>query len=254
MIDFGFDKYTFQARLRPALLSIFPVIVTVYVWVPVLYQTAAGLLGAAVVSGVTVAFGHFARTQGRSIEGRLLKEWGNLPTTLWLRHRDHHLEAETKQRYHRFLEENIDGWIAPAIEDEVAFEEKADNQYKSAVRWLIQNTRNKKEFFLIYAENISYGFRRNSLGLKPLSIALSLICLGFSIYKLHDIPLRDIFSLFLVQSMAGVVSLVCLAWWTCGVTTLWVRDAADSYAKALLEVCDGPAMNQRRARQKATRP
>ena len=162
MTTLGLDKYGFQARLRPALLSLFPVFITIAVWAPTLYKTAASLVGLAVACGLTVAFAHFARRRGRAVEQRLVEEWGGLPTTLWLRHGDHHLESGTKQRYYEFLEDNIPGWKSPTRQEEAEDQKHADSRYSSAVRWLLEYTRDTKQFHLVFTENISYGFRRNA--------------------------------------------------------------------------------------------
>ncbi len=241
MIDLGLDKYGFQARLRPALLSLFPVFITVAVWAPALYQMAASLVGLAVACGLTVAFAHVARMRGRSVQGRLVKEWGGLPTTLWLRHADHHLEAETRQRYHQFLEQNVPGWTAPTPEEEAADQDKADSRYGSAVRWLLEYTRDTKQFPLVFAENISYGFRRNALGLKPVAIILSLISVGFAAEQLYGVPLSTLIADQFAKLAVGIVSFLILLWWMFGVSKSWVKDAADAYAKALLAACDMPS-------------
>lgn len=240
MINLGLDKYGLQARLLPALLALFPVFITVSVWAPALYKTMVSLVGLAVACGLTVAFAHFARIRGRAIEDRLVKEWGGLPTTLWLRYADNHLEDETKQRYHQFLEQNIPGWTAPTPAEETADQGKADNRYGSAVRWLLEYTRDTKQFSLVFAELISYGFRRNALGLKPLAITLSLSSAGFSMVRLYGVPSSSLIADQLPQLTIGVVSFLILLWWIFGVSKSAVRDAGDAYAKALLGTCDTP--------------
>ncbi len=238
MVDLGLDGYGFQARLRPALLSLFPVFITVAVWAPALYQTAASLLGLAVACGLTVACAHVSRRLGRSIEDRLVKEWGGLPTTAWLRHADRHLEAETKRRYHHFLEQNVPGWTAPTPAEEAANQDETNKRYGSAVRWLLEYTRDTKQFKLIFAELISYGFRRNALGLRSVGIILALASTGFAAAQLYDVPFNNFVSDYFSQLAAGVVSILILLWWTFGVSKSWVRDAGDAYAKALLGACD----------------
>ena len=242
MIDLGLDRYGFQARLRPALLSLFPVFITVAVWAPALYQTAVSLVGLAVACGLTVASAHVARKLGRSIEDRLVKEWGGLPTTLWLRQADRHLEAETKRRYHHFLEQNVPGWTVPTRADEAADQDKADRQYGSAVRWLLEYTRDTKQFQLVFAELISYGFRRNALGLRPFAIILALASAGFCAARIYDVPFNNLVSDYFSQLAVGIVSILILLWWIFGVSKSWVRDAGDAYAKALLGACDMPRM------------
>ena len=240
MSNLGLDKYGFQARLRPALLSLFPVFVTVAVWAPALYEIAGSLVGLAVACGLMVACSHFARMRGRTIQDRLVKEWGGLPTTLWLRQSDAHLEIETKQRYFDFFEKNVPNWIPPTPEEEAADPDRADSRYASAVRWLLEYTRDTKQYPLVFTENISYGFRRNALGLKSVAIILALASIGYSAGMLYGATLGAILANQFPQLAVGVVSFLLLLWWTFGVTKSWVRDAADAYAKALLSACDAP--------------
>lgn len=238
MTNLGLDKYGFQARLRPALLSLFPVFITISVWVPAVYEIAASFVSLAVACGLTVAFAHIARKRGRVVQRRLVEEWGGLPATLWLRHADHHLEADTKQRYHEFLENNVPGWKAPTPPEEAVDQKQVDSRYGSAVRWLLEYTRDTKQFPLVFIENISYGFRRNVLGLKPFAIIFSLICVGFAAGQLYSTPLDSLFGDRFPHLAVGIVSFLLLLWWIFGVSKSWVKDAADAYAKALLAGCE----------------
>ena len=238
MTNFGLDKYSFQARLRPALLALFPLFLTIAVSVPALYEQAKSLLSLAIACGVIVAFTHIARIRGRRIQEQLIKEWGGLPSTLWLRHDDENLEAETKKRYHKFLQNNVPNWKAPTPGEELVDQSNADSKYGSAVRWLLEHTRDTKKFPLIFTENISYGFRRNALGLKPIGILLSLASIASSAWQLYGMNLDLIFANHSAQFGVGLISFVMFLWWCCIVTRSWVRDAADAYAKALLAACD----------------
>lgn len=232
------DAYGRQARLTPALLTLFPIFVTVAAWMPALYKLATGLVGLAVACGVTTVFAHIARYLGRSVQNTLIEEWGGLPTTFWLCWSDENLESQTKRRYFNFLESNIPNWNAPTPKDEKANIDEAKKAYGSAVRWLLEYTRDTKTFSLIFKENISYGFRRNSLGLRPFAIALAFFASGFGIFRLYGAPASDLLSEYPSQTSAIAVSILLLVWWLFGVTRSWVKDAANAYARALLAVCD----------------
>src|SRR5207302_5823609 len=112
------------------------------------------------------------RARGRLLEKRLYSEWGGIPTTAWLRHRDDNLDSITKARYHRFLESRIDGLKIPSAESETNDPAAADKAYASAVKWLLEYTRNAKSFPLVFNENVYYGFRRNTLAAKPVALYL----------------------------------------------------------------------------------
>jgi hypothetical protein len=105
---------------------------------------------------------------------RLYEEWGGKPTTQLLRHRDKTIEAVTKRRYHSYLGAKINVPL-PDKNQEAEDPEGADEVYQSAVRWLLNHTRpdDGKKFDMILRENVSYGFRRNALGMKPIGLIIS---------------------------------------------------------------------------------
>lgn len=239
MISDIFDKYSLEAQLRPALLALLPLFLTIAVFGPVVYTFATGLVGLVVACGLTTAFSHLARNRGRLIQKKLLKEWGGLPTALWLRHSDDNLDKHTKHRYFQFLEKNISEWHAPTQQEESADPIEADKRYGSATKWLLEQTRDKKKFDLVFKENVSYGFRRNCLGMKPAAIALTLVAISIGLISLHTKSLSFLLQERIPQIVVIASDFVILIWWAFGMTKTWVRDAADAYARALLATCEG---------------
>src|SRR5436853_2064942 len=142
-----FDAYGLRARLLPALLLVLPAAVVFSLLFPALYATLARVFGSLGVVAVGLFFlAHVIRARGRLLEKRLYSEWGGIPTTAWLRHRDDNLDSITKARYHRFLESRIDGLKMPSAESETNDPAAADKAYASAVKWLLEYTRNAKSF------------------------------------------------------------------------------------------------------------
>lgn len=233
-----FDKYSLEARLRPALFVWLPLFLTVAVWIPALYQTAAGFVGLVIACGLTVVLAHYARARGRAAQVTLVSKWGAMPTTIWLRHSDTQLEAATKLRYHQFLENQIPGWVAPSREQEYKNPEAADAAYSSAVKWLLEWTRDTSKYPLVFAENISYGFRRNMYGMKPVGLVVASGSLAFACWKFFGPAGLVNIGTDLAETGAGFISLLALIWWFLGVTDSWVKDAADAYARALLSACE----------------
>lgn len=233
-----FDTYSLRARLQPALLALFPALLTLAAWHPALYQTALALGGLVTACGVTLFLAHVARKLGRSAERKLFAAWAGKPTTIWLRHRDGNLDPHTKERYHAFLSGKVPGWRAPTADEESVDANAADLRYETCVKWLLEHTRDQKAFPLVFRENVSYGFRRNAFGLRPIGISMSVLCALASGYLTYRGWGPDGASISGLGLGALALSVVAVVTWTFVVTRSWVRDAADAYARALLSACD----------------
>jgi hypothetical protein len=115
----------------------------------------------------------------------------------------------------------------------------ADKSYTSAVKWLLEFTRNTKLFPLVFNENVYYGFRRNTLAAKPIALCL----LGLAAALAAWITKRrygwnvDAWGNDVIAAWA--VILACAPPWILLVTKGWVKDGAHAYARALLAACDG---------------
>lgn len=236
-----FDEYALAARVRPALLATLPIVLFVYLAFPELYTIVAGALSALVVFGLVTAMAHATRSRGRILEPKLFASWGGKPTTMLLRYADSTLEAQTKERYFRFLEQNIGGWSAPTPEAESDDPAAADQVYDSAARWLLEYTRDKKHFNLLFQENVSYGFRRNCLGIRPVALLLAITPFAIATAALFvpEFPSIDANVLSLISSAA--LSFALFLWWVFVVGEEWVKDAAFAYGIRLLAACENTA-------------
>ncbi|HYC06193.1 MAG TPA: hypothetical protein VED40_23090 [Azospirillaceae bacterium] len=249
-----FDVYSRKARLQPALLTLFPMFITVAVHFPGLYTFGAGLIGLAVTCGVTVWLADVARSRGRMFERRLQVKLGGKQTAIWLRHRDESLDPGTKEHYCAFLASRIPGWQMPTAEEEAADPKRADGNYDRAVAWLIEYTRDTKTYPLIFKELIVYGFRRNMMGMRPLGIFVGAISIAFNAAVLwwpSLVPNIDI-----AKSVAALaLSALALIGWIVTVTEEAVIDASRCYAKQLLAVClgdaQGPVVSKKKSRKTA---
>lgn len=242
-----FDSYVRQARLYPALISLFPAVLTAIAWHPDLLTASwtTALATLATTCGLTYALGVFARSQGKIAEKDLLNRWGGWPTTIWLRHRETHLPQQARARYHKFLTEKCPDLTLPTEEDEKADPERADESYAAGVKWLQEQCRNEKAV-LVDKENAEYGFRRNLYGLKGFAVGLSaLSCLlsVTAIVSIYGFPvglpaIRQLPSWIIAAS--AIDALAAVAIWRL-VNPKWVRESGDQYARALLAYCDRPA-------------
>lgn len=234
-----FDTYSLRARLRPALLTLFPVLVTVATLFPITYKTTGAVIGSlAATCGVLVLFAQAARYLGRKKELALYERWGGMPTTVWLRHRDTNLDAMTKKRYYDFLVKKVPKLKLPTIKEEEKNPTDADDRYRSATKWLLEYTRDKKKFPLVFEENVNYGFQRNTLALKPIALVIVGLSIGGTML---DIYLRSGFDFSRIAQGSFIslgTSLLALIVWLTVVSSNWVKDAANAYTRALLASCD----------------
>ena len=235
-----FDAYGLRARLLPALLLVLPPAIICALLFPSIYASIDRVFGSL---GVVVAgmffLTHVIRERGRRLQERLYSEWGGIPTTIWLRHRDGNLDSTTKGRYHRFLEARIAGLNLPSSDSEARDPASADQAYASAVKWLLEFTRDAKAYPLVFSENVYYGFRRNTLATRPIALllvaALAVLTAIVTIGRYRVSPASPGSDLI----AAWIVLLVSAALWSLLITKAWVKDGAFAYARAVLAACEG---------------
>lgn len=79
------DRYTREARLAPAFLSLFPVLLVLIISFKGLRDTIPALLSLLCVFGVVRWISHIARGIGDKKEIKLFRDWGGKPTTTMMR-------------------------------------------------------------------------------------------------------------------------------------------------------------------------
>lgn len=230
------DRYTYCARLLPALIVLLPFLILLFIASPI-FGAITGLFSAI---GLSVALiflvAQCGRDAGKRKEPKLFDTIGGKPSTRLLRHRDATLPPATKTRYHSFLKANVPGFALPTLKQETDKPDAADKMYASAVDWLLAKTRDTKLHELLFAENISYGFRRNLWGMKPVGILACLLSISVITAILSGIiPFILDTSIALATIMAMTV---LLSFWLFTVRVRWVAVPAEAYAKSLLEFCD----------------
>ena len=137
------DPYQRKARIYPALLALLPAIATALLLYSPGISALANLGSVAVVCGGLYLISNLSRKLGKRLEPRLYTRWGGTPTSQLLRHQDTTIEGPTKVRYHSFLSRKI-GVPFPSNDQEHENPVAADEIYRSAVRWLLNRTRDEK--------------------------------------------------------------------------------------------------------------
>jgi hypothetical protein len=210
-----------------------PVGLTVASWMPVEPEKWGSLLGLATVCGLTNFFSQLGRDQGKAKEAALFESWGGKPTTRFLSHSSSPLNAQTLERYHKKLKKLRRDFRLPTAEEEAADPVAAKTVYESCVDYLLERTRDTKEFALVFSENVNYGFRRNLWGMRPAGLSIAVLaaaaCFARTGYSWwHNGAIHE------VSLVAAAVCVSLGVLWTVRITPGWVRLAGEAYAQRLL--------------------
>lgn len=232
-----FNPYERNARLYPALISLLPTFVALYCFFEELRDILTTVIGSIFFVAVSYLISKVSRELGKKKQDILIIEWDGMPSTRFLRHSDSTIDPLTKQRYHAFLEKSIANFRCPTPEEEMNDKENTDKVYDSAIKWLLTKTRDTQKYSLLFRENISYGFTRNFLALKPWGLLINFIILFGSfglIYKRYHFDLNKVLPIEWVSILISIVIIILQLL----ITKDTVHSKAKAYARTLLEVCD----------------
>ena len=232
--NFGMDRYDRIARLNPALLTVLPALLFVFVWFPAVWTQLGAIAAFIVTCGTLFALTRLARKAGQSVERKMGDQIGRLHTASLLSLADDRLSKTMKARCRSYIEKH--GQIVlPSLVDEADDPKTAQDDRLLAVRWLLEHTRPQSEASLLLNENISYGFARNLLGLKPLGIAVtSAVTIG-SAFFLRDLEVGA--TAFVLGAILCGTSFFGFLMWLFLVTKNSVIHASQVYAEKILSMC-----------------
>lgn len=239
-----FDKYSLNARVKPAFFIILPIVVTAYILIEPLRTLLGSLIGIFVTCGVVNFFANQMSSAGNELQIKLFHKWGGAPSTIILRYSDETLDKYTKERYRAKLNEIIPNFKKITESYEMQHPKDADDYYKSASNFMREYTRDEKKYSLILGENISYGFSRNLLAFKITAIVVILISFTISllfiifntewktdfINTLKEIPSSN-------YVLLGI-HLVFFLFWCFLINEKWVKTRGIAYAKRLYAACE----------------
>lgn len=226
------DEYSRNARLKPAFLVVLPVGLVISVFGLKASVMLAALSGPLATVGLTLLLAQIGRDFGKRKEPLLYLLWGGKPSVAKMRHRDSSMNKHTRARYHQKAEILL-GFSLPDITSEENDPSAADAVYEAYSNLLLERTRDRKKFPLIFQELVNYGFRRNLWGMKPIGLLLSVLCLIFELGGIvrsaltHQVPS----ALNLSSLLIIIFLLVC---WIFVINPKWVSLAANAYAERLL--------------------
>jgi hypothetical protein len=246
------DRYTREARLAPAFLCFFPVLLVLVAWFANLQGIIPGLLAILCVFGVVRWVSRIARGIGDTKEIGLFRKWGGKPTTTLLRvnpkaaiGRDRSEERFTEFLFQGQERATVENWYLekarqrlPNEADELKAEnipQGLDELYEPVVARMRENSRGSA---LVFEENLSYGFQRNLFALKKFAIACavgSLIVQAIAALILWKLRVRGIAHPSWVALLAvAIATIAFLAAILCYVSEESVKLQGFTYARQLI--------------------
>lgn len=232
----GFDKYSVNARLIPALIVLLPIGLSLASLFPQKFHGWDIIVWLGTSSGMAVFLEQLARDKGLSKQPYLFSLWGGDPAAMMLSHHKSKLDPVTLQRYHQRLSSLI-GIEIPSAEDELSNPVKADNIYKSCISFLQSRTRDKEKFRMIFAENVNYGFRRNLWGMKPYAVTFTILSACVALAQIFP-HWKDLSNARPVACVALVSDISFLLIWIFHIKPEWIRVTSEAYVMQLLSACD----------------
>lgn len=232
-----FDAYAVRARLFPAIIAAAPALAALallFSWGSLGLSNAIASIAMLVLM---FAIADFSRARGRKLEVKLYAKHGGLPSITMFRRSDETIDDGLKDRYRAFLAKQL-GVEAPSAEMESLDKTAADGFYAQCGAWLRQNTRDTKRFSILFGENITYGFRRNLLGVKTLSLGLNGIVVLVCAFMLWRLAFEIANPLASKVTVVLVIAAAHAAYMLFAVSQNAVWDASRAYGRELILSCE----------------
>jgi hypothetical protein len=232
------DAYTLRARLFPAILGAAPALAAVLLLISWKSFELSNIVATIGMLVLIYALADWARKLGQDIQPRLYEQMGGKPSVTMMYRSDDAIDQASKDRYRAFLAAKITQ-PAPTVADEAQNPAVANAFYELAGTWLRENTRDAKKFPILFNENVTYGFRRNLLGLKwpalALNVAVVAIC-GAILWQRAPVNMSDDMTSRVLVVM--VVAAVHAIYITLLVKPQNVMAASRTYARQLILSCE----------------
>lgn len=221
------DEYERAARLAPGMLASLPLPILIAVFGVKHNPVVAAGISLVVAAGGPLVLAKYVRARGRALEARLKEEWGGPPTTLLL------LPAKDNDLVRRQRRASLEAVSGVALPNEHTIE--AGQICEAAVTTLRQRTYDRGTYPLVFAENKSYGFERNTLAVRREALGfcaagLIIAATGLTAAASHHLHVSTT-----AVGIGCVANLALLAFWIVWPTSERVRDAGDLYAAQLLD-------------------
>lgn len=254
------DAYTLRARLLPAVLAAAPALAALALLISWEKIAVSNVVATGALLALVFALADFARKQGVRIEPGIFQAMGGKPSvTMFRQVGDDTIDRHTKEKYRSFLAGKIKR-LPPTPEEETANPADADTFYEQCGIWLRDNTRDANKFQILFNELVTYGFRRNQLGLKWSALVLNLLVIatcGALLWHRGALDMGD--DLTLRSAVVLIVAAIHALYFAFAVTTGGVKQAARTYARELILSCETlarstAAVPHRKSSKKAKAP
>lgn len=232
-----FDAYSLRARLIPAIIAAAPAFAALALLISWKSFEPSNAIATVAILVLLFAIADFARSRGRATESKLYAKIGGKPSITMFRRSDTSIDDGLKERYRAFLADKL-GAVNPNAEEEETNQTTVDSFYDQCGVWLRANTRDTKKFPLLFNENVTYGFRRNLLGVKWIALALNLAVVAICFVLLWRGNWGLETELGRRTLVVLVIAAVHAAYMLLAVRTAHVVDAARTYARELLLSCE----------------
>ncbi|MFG1306983.1 hypothetical protein V5F34_22925 [Xanthobacter autotrophicus] len=234
----GLNAYALKARYYPALLGTIPALVALAILISRAKFGLTTSIASLAIPVLVFAAADMARRLGKRVENRIYAETGGKPSVTMLRYSDNTFDSASKEQYRAFLSSKLNQ-PAPSEQEEKDDIKAADAFYARCGAWLRENTRSSKKFPVLFAENVTYGYRRNLLGLKWPALAgnlvLILLC-AFLLQKKGTIDTDD--ETTIAVSIVVALAVIHSLFMAFVVTRPAVTEASRTYARQLILSCE----------------
>lgn len=222
----GLDHYELRARFAPGALAAIPAVaagVAFGLRENAVLTAIVGFVGLAVLAFVIVAI---TRSLGKPYQERIFDERGGAPTTHALRLSSNEWTVAQRMNW-RADATTATGKPLGDIDD--------DGQIEVVIEALREATRNTEDFGSLAAENATFGFFRNLLGVRRLALGVAGLSLTASIGGAIAVIVMDDPPWAIGEMIvAGLISLVALAFFAWFPTDERMWTAGKSYAERLM--------------------
>ena len=225
------DDYDRFARFLPVAIVASPIAVCVTNVTGVEVNAWLMLIPVPVIMGLCVLFASLAANAGKRVEQRLWQDWDGPPTTRYLRHRNREFNGHARLRLHEHM--NSLSFSVPALEDEKADPDSADEKYEAYVIEIRSRSRDRHRFPLVRTYLKQYGFSRNLYAIRRIGIVIAVATGVFGVVYTLGNPFET--TKILALSPIWVFSAVMAYTLAFHVNAEAVKTSAERYADFLFE-------------------